>query len=665
MLINVLSVIIGVAGTIALSGTMSFTAEKTAYTNSTTAFLLAVFAICLLHYVYKQINTADKRGCVFSAAYSFLLSFAHTAGKQLHTVENFAIADIRLWIQIAVLTVFFWGFVWYLFQWLAGKCKAEKITIEDRQLKPQETENIKKTEDLKQSVVAVTGKKIKESQVKSFLLTWLIIFLCWIPVFLAFYPGAFVYDAQDEYVQVASRVFTTHHPLTHVLLLGGFVCLGNKFFGSYNIGIAMYTIFQMLVLSGIFAYTLSYLRTKLSKKICVAVTLFYGLFPVIPMYAVCSAKDTLFNGAFLLMLVQMLKLSEVLNSYRKNIQEEKDLSKDKAECRADFLKNNQWAVICKENVADLMVLIISAAAMMLFRNNGMYVVLVVTVILVVTELIKKLLKNKENRYLLIYAVAFAISLLFYKGVDTTLTFVLHADDSENQELLTVPIQQITRTYKYSPEVFSEEEKEVLYSYIPEDILNIYDADLSDLVKAHFNNERYAKNPSEFRGLWFDKFKEKPITYLNAWFMTSYGYWYPDTVINVYGGQQRFTFQYGESSYFGFETEQPGERDSKFPWLEEQYRKMSLEIYQQNVPGLSMLFSLGMLFWIFAFSLMHCMYQKKFSWLLPLGSIFLLWGTAILGPTFLVRYVLILWFALPLWSVLYYNDCGKVFLSEER
>lgn len=166
-------------------------------------------------------------------------------------------------------------------------------------------------------------------------------------------------------------------------------------------------------------------------------------------------------------------------------------------------------------------------------------------------------------------------------------------------------------------------------------------------------------------LWLDKFKEKPITYLNAWFMTSYGYWYPDTVINVYGGQQRFTFQYGDSSYFGFETEQPGERDSKFPWLEEQYRKMSLELYQQNVPGLSMLFSPGMLFWLFAFSLIHCIYQKKLSWLLPLGSIFLLWGTAILGPTFLVRYVLILWFALPIWSVLYYYNCGKVFLSEKK
>ena len=148
-------------------------------------------------------------------------------------------------------------------------------------------------------------------------------------------------------------------------------------------------------------------------------------------------------------------------------------------------------------------------------------------------------------------------------------------------------------------------------------------------------------------------------------MTSYGYWYPDTVINVYGGQQRFTFQYGDSSYFGFETEQPGERESKFLWLEEQYMKISLELYQQNVPVISMLFSPGFLFWIFMGSMALCFYQKRYPWLLVLGSIFLLWGTAILGPTFLVRYVLILWFALPLWSVLYYYDCGKVFSQDNR
>ena len=79
------------------------------------------------------------------------------------------------------------------------------------------------------------------------------IFLLYIPVFLAVYPGFFVYDAQDELLQVMTRNFTTHHPLVHVLALGGMIQLVHKLTGSYNMGIACYTLFQMAVLAGILA----------------------------------------------------------------------------------------------------------------------------------------------------------------------------------------------------------------------------------------------------------------------------------------------------------------------------------------------------------------------------------------------------------------------------
>ena len=607
MQLNALSMIIGLLGTIALSETIGFNMEKTAYGNSTTAFFLVLFSWVILRQVYSRISLKDKRGIVFAGGYSFALGFALVAGKELHTVENFALTDLTLWIQICMLAVYFAGPVLYVFQWIK-----EKTADSGREMMAGKSDEGKQNKE--------NGRK----KYKEFLLTWFIIFICWVPVFLAFYPGAFVYDAQDEYVQVATREFSTHHPLSHVLMLGGFVCLGNKLFDSFNIGIAMYTLVQMVVLSGVFAYTVSYLRTHLSKKVCMGVILFYGLFPVIPMYAVCSAKDTLFNATFLLVLVQMLKMLE----------------------QAFGAKNRLPVQIDERNVCnikDIVLFVLSSAAMMLLRNNG---VIAYMILLFVVALLA-ILRYKKERFFVYLTVAMLAAFVLYSGVDKTLAFVLDADDSENQELLTVPIQQLARTWKYSPEVFSKEEQQILFSYIPEHILGIYDADLSDLVKANFDNQKYAADSSGFWKVWLKGFTHKPVTYLNAWFMTSYGYWYPDTVINVYGGQQRFTFQYGDSSYFGFETEQPGERDSKFPWLEEQYRRMSLELYQQNVPGISMLFSPGFLFWIFAGSLLICWYRKDYVRLLPMCGIFLLWFSVIPGPTFLVRYVLILWFALPL------------------
>lgn len=100
------------------------------------------------------------------------------------------------------------------------------------------------------------------------------------------------------------------------------------------------------------------------------------------------------------------------------------------------------------------------------------------------------------------------------------------------------------------------------------------------------------------------------------------------------------------SYFGFETEPPGIRESKFPWLEEQYRKISLELYQQKIPGISMLFSPGFMFWIFMLCVCYFVQAQRWDKVISFTGILLLWGTVILGPTYLVRYVLILWFAMP-------------------
>lgn len=612
MLMNVLSVIIGLIGTIALSGTLSFDLEKTAYTNSTVAFVFFVMAVIILRYVYLHLEWKDKKGAILATVYSLGLAFALTAGKQLHTVENFDVENPILWVQMLAIVVFFVGPAWYLLQWFGLRCEQETVA-----------ENQKET--LAEEGKSVSDMDSKTTSFKSFLLTWFVIFVCWIPVFLALYPGAFVYDATDEYVQVATRQFTTHHPLLHVLMLGGSVCFGNKFLGSYNAGIVLYTLFQMVVLSGVFAYTLNYLKQFISKRWYVAFTLIYGLFPLFPMYAVCTAKDTLFTGAFLVVLVQMCKLCGCFWV---------DKSEDANEGVNKKLPWNVWEIV---------LFVLASVCMMLLRNNGAiaYAALILIVALIAV------IRYKKTKAVAYFVVCMLLSVVLYISADKALTFVLHADDSERQELLTVPIQQLARTYKYSPEVFSQEEKEILFSYIPEDVLAVYDADLSDIVKVNFNNERYSEDESEFLGLWGRTFFKKPVTYLNAWFMTSYGYWYPDTIINVYGGQQLYSFRYEDSSYFGFETEPPGERDSKFPWLEEQYRRISHEIYQQNVPGISMLFSPGFMFWIFLGCFMITIYNKNYDCILPMIAILLLWGTVIPGPTFLVRYVLILWFAIPL------------------
>lgn len=213
-------------------------------------------------------------------------------------------------------------------------------------------------------------------------------------------------------------------------------------------------------------------------------------------------------------------------------------------------------------------------------------------------------------------------------------------------MLTVPISQMARVYGDGKKTLPSEDKETLYRYLSEEALLRYTPKVSDGVKIHFNNEAFEADKGSFLKLWLKWGQEHPFTYLNAWFMTSYGFWYPDTVIDVYRGNTVFTYTYEDSSYFGYEVEEPGVREGKIPWLNEIYRKMSLEIFQQKVPVVSMLFSPGFLFWVMAFCLGFLCDKGRWNQVLPFGLLALVWLTVILGPTYLVRYVVFLWALLP-------------------
>ena len=603
----------GFAGALALASTLSLMPgmgrEAAAYSNSFLSLFFGILAAVTFVQVLAKTDREDKRGGRISLTFSAAFSFALVAGKQLETVENLNITDAFIWLNTFLLTFFFRPYLQFAWQWLADRQGTEKGKDNGK-----DNGCFWKSRDFWRNLV--------------------LIFLCWLPVFLAFYPGAFVYDAQDEYVQVATRNFTTHHPLIHVLLLGGFVVGGNRFWGSYNLGIAGYTLLQMAVLAAVFAYTLVWIKRRWqSRWIQWGGLLFYGLFPVIPMYAVCSAKDGLFTAALLIVVLQMLTLFEEPEGF-----------------------------LAKKSC--LFAGILAAAAMMLLRNNGFYAYLVWIPAAVLGIYCSSGYENKKEKKKicrktsLLCITSIALFFLVSKG----LAWGLDAAEGGRQEIMTVPIQQLVRTYKYSPDTYSEEEKELLFLLLPEDILDKYNPRLSDIVKSKFNNEEFNANKGKYLGLWIKIGLRKPLIYLNGWLMTSYGFWYPDAIINVYEGNTVHTFTYEDSSWFGFETEKPGTRESKLPWLQEQYRKLSLELYQQKIPGLSMTFSPGFLFWVYAFSMGFLLWQRRIRRLVPMSLILLVWLTVLLGPTYLVRYVLILWFALPLivsQVKICYSEQGKI------
>lgn len=557
------------------------------YTNSFFAVLFWGISLYALLRLLPDFRGALLREKIYSYVFSFLLSVALHMGAKLESVENVNFKDFKMYIFIIMLALYLAPIIYAFGRFTANTAK--KYFLSKKNL------------------------KIK------LLPVWGVIFALWIPAFLAFFPGAFVYDATDEYIQVITRSFSMHHPLLHVLLLGGIVHAFEYIGAGANAGIAAYTLLQMAACSFVAAFVIIRLQKwGASKKYLLGSILVFGLFPIFPMYAVCSAKDTLFTAALLLVTVLLLQ-------YMKNPQE--------------FLRS------------DTALFVAASVVMMLLRNNGMYAY--VAAILVIIVCLLAVREGRKN--IMRIAVLMLLSVVLYFGGRFCLKTACRATDNEHQEMLTVPIQQLARVYKYSPETFTEEEKEALYEILPQNYLITYTPRCSDVLKSGFDNAAYEKNPNKYRKLWWSIFKKKPYVYINAWLVNSYGYWYPDMIINVYGGNQMYTFKYENSSYFGFETEPPGQRHSLFPLYERLYRNISLELFQQKVPVVSMLFSPGFMFVVFAFAFMGFMMKKRWKIVGALSPVLLLWGTVLLGPTVLVRYVLIFWCLMPVLPILIHED----------
>ena len=79
-------------------------------------------------------------------------------------------------------------------------------------------------------------------------------------------------------------------------------------------------------------------------------------------------------------------------------------------------------------------------------------------------------------------------------------------------------------------------------------------------------------------------------------------------------------------------------------MEYDYRDRSLR--DSKIPVISMLFSPGFMCWLFVFAVTFFLKNKEYDRILLFSMPMLLWMTVLLGPTYLVRYVLIFWFSCP-------------------
>lgn len=429
---------------------------------------------------------------------------------------------------------------------------------------------------------------------KYFIIVWLIQFICWLPIFLAFYPGgALLYDAPGQILQAVNG-YNTKHPLLHTLYLQFFYYIfGGKIFHNYTIGMAFATITQMLIFSAMLTYMhLFLLRIKLVKWMRFAIIIYISIFPLVPYLSICMTKDIFFTG-FMCILFTYLGYYIRLPKYNNFI-------------------NNVFFVI-------------SVIGVILFRNNGIYPIIGIIMGLLFIDF----KKHHISKLLKLTVLGVAIGSTFFMSTKV----LLNADKGPIIEAFSVPVQQIALTYKDNKENLSNEDIKNIKYILP--TVESYRSEISDPVKGACENTKDKLNI--LIPLYFKLLLKYPNSYVKAFLLLNGGY-FSITDLNWSDNYWRGYNRYGYFPWIvpdGFSIY----HKTYIPFIENLYIKLFCENEYQKVFALNILLHPALYFYIILSLMIFSLLKKQYE-LIPMISfmtIFIL--TLLFGPTVLSRYML--------------------------
>ncbi len=444
---------------------------------------------------------------------------------------------------------------------------------------------------------------------KLFLIIWGVIFLCWIPVFLAYYPAVMSFDFHRQSTEAAKGFiwFNSYQPLAHTWLIWVAFQIGNAL-GSLQTGMAFYSIFQMLVFAVACSYSCSIVYRLIKRKWAVVLlTVFYACFPYISILSVTVTKDVIFSALFLVFICL-------------------------------FIERTFFASGRKQLIIDI-IWVLEGILMILFRNNALYAVAVF--------FIAYLLMGIKKQRVRIFVMGLCL-IIGGKGALEGMHVVLGTEIRGSQiEMFSVPIQQFGRVGYCHGDTLDDETRALLDTYIPEEIWQDYNPPISDTLKGEVGRFRFnvtwKGHYGEMLSAWVKLGLQYPNEYIDAFLALTAGYWSFDDVtwaeVLGYGREERMGALYTYNSTVTDAVPEGIAHETKFAWLENVLEDIVSANSFYNWPVLSNLFKPALYCWAMLLTFVLCFYnyhkKKLLTLLLPLTY----FATLLLGPVVQVRYIL--------------------------
>ena len=450
--------------------------------------------------------------------------------------------------------------------------------------------------------------------------TWLlmvILLICWLPCYLSIYPGNFSYDSGIEYNQCAYG-YNNAMPFLHSFLLVNVLLKSMAATGSATVGIAVLTICQMILLSGLFALILRHFYKAGADKALLMIMLgYYAAFPTIHLLATCPIRDVLFSGLLTLCVFETAALMTEKEKF--------------------FLSRRKIVGAA-----------VTVTLTVLSRNNSnsklAYILLI---------LLCGLVFLWAGRQYLSRAAGFSVCLItFYAVLSTLLSLACQPQTTlPSNTSLSFLTQPITRAYLETGDTWSEEELEKYEYYFATDGL-LYAEGLGDISASKLKTTVDSDGSRMgFLKFWLQTGVKHPGSYLNAWFANTKPLWYPGAAIDGYNyeGSLYPTYKDYERSYFSFSDylDAPAQFNGKLPAVHSFYAHLAHDISFEKIPVVAWFFSPAFYLWVLLCGLFFALYRKDSSALPALGILMAYVVVSMLVPVILVRYFAALFFAFPL------------------
>lgn len=456
-----------------------------------------------------------------------------------------------------------------------------------------------------------------------FLLTWLFIFLAWVPVFLITFPGVFSYDIISQTYSALTEITSNHHPVLHTWLLRVFMRLGEALFKDHphERGLGFLSLLQMLLLSYALTRLCIMLKEKKAAPLAVLLsTLFSAFWFTNAVMTVTMVKDTLHGAFFVLFVCHFTEMVTAPGAY--------------------FSK-----------VSNRVLFPIVGFFMFATRNNGLHIYLFCFAILVIIKIVP-IIREKKLKACIVPALMVVIPVVLFKIYSGPVFALLNIEQGNMREAFSVPIQQLQRVdvLKYNeltPEQLAGIESFILdaHEWSGYERRRAYSPFVADPAKGWFYTEYYKEHTAEFWKLYFQLGRQFTKCYVESFLSGSVGFWYPG-----YLGFSQVMYDNYTPETYGSEVE-PLYRVALLNWpaLDNLYRKMCYDDSPRTTPVLRLFFAPGFSAWILLYLLIFSWKKKGyFTKVLPLYLPHIAqFGIMLLCPIASFRYSWPLYLVIPI------------------